>query len=159
MPEGGSVVIAAREQTITPDDGSDLLPGRYVCLSVTDSGEGMDEAILARAMEPFYTTKGVGKGTGSGLSMVHGLAAQSGGKLLLRGSRKGEGTTAEIWLPAVHKQTSTGSISSPVTALREPSVASGQLTILVVDDDALVLANTAAMLEDLGHHVIEAAFG
>ncbi|WP_201836073.1 MHYT domain-containing protein [Microvirga zambiensis] len=158
MPEGGSVVIAAREQTNTPDDGSDLLPGRYVCLSVTDTGEGMDEATLARAMEPFYTTKGVGKGTGLGLSMVHGLAAQSGGKLILR-SRAGEGTTAEIWLPAVQKRASSEPISSPVPAPRGPSMALRPLTILVVDDDALVLANTAAMLEDLGHHVIETGSG
>ena len=78
--------------------GSGLKPGRYIALTISDSGEGMDEATLQRAMEPFFTTKGIGKGTGLGLSMVHGFAEQSGGKFTLR-SRKGEGTTAELWLP------------------------------------------------------------
>lgn len=157
MPEGGTIVIVAGEQTIALGGGSDLLPGRYVCLSVTDTGEGMDEATLAHAMEPFYTTKGVGRGTGLGLSMVHGLAAQSGGKLLLR-SQKGKGTTAEIWLPAVQKPTSSEPVLLPSPATR-PSAASKPLTVLVVDDDALVRANTAAMLEDLGHHIVEAGSG
>ena len=75
-----------------------LPPGHYVVLSVTDTGVGMDEATLTQAVEPFFTTKGVGKGTGLGLSMVHGFAAQSGGRLRLR-SKKGAGTVAEIWLP------------------------------------------------------------
>jgi PAS domain S-box-containing protein len=158
MPEGGSVVIAAREQTVAPDDGSDLLPGRYVCLSVTDTGEGMDEATLARAMEPFYTTKGVGKGTGMGLSMVHGLAAQSGGKLVLR-SRMREGTTAEIWLPAIRAGTSSEPAPSQAPAALKIAAPERPLTILVVDDDALVLANTVAMLEDLGHRGVEAGSG
>ena len=74
--------------------------GNYVRLSVADAGEGMDAETLARATEPFFTTKGIGKGTGLGLSMVHGLAEQSGGKLILTSS-PGAGTTAEIWLPAV----------------------------------------------------------
>jgi len=158
MPEGGTITIAADEQTIAPDDGSGLLPGPYVALSVTDTGHGMDEATLARAMEPFYTTKGVGKGTGLGLSMVHGLAAQSGGRLVLR-SRKGEGATAEIWLPAIRKQASSEPVPTRVQTAPEGQNASRPLIILVVDDDALVLANTAAMLEDLGHHVIEVSSG
>jgi signal transduction histidine kinase len=99
MPAGGSIVIAAREEAVTPGHGVNLKPGAYVCLAVTDTGEGMDEATLARATEPFFTTKGVGKGTGLGLSMVHGLSEQLGGRLHLK-SRKGEGTTAELWLPA-----------------------------------------------------------
>jgi PAS domain S-box-containing protein len=100
MPDGGTITIAGQEQTIGSNHISGLAPGRYVCLSVSDTGQGMDEVTLARAMEPFFTTKGVGKGTGMGLSMVHGLAAQSGGRLVLT-SRKGEGTTAEVWLPAI----------------------------------------------------------
>ena len=66
---------------------------------MTDTGTGMDEATLSRAMEPFFSTKGIGKGTGLGLAMVHGLAIQSNGTLQLR-SKLGEGTTAEVWLPA-----------------------------------------------------------
>lgn len=157
MPDGGVITIAAQERTIDLNDGS-LVLGQYVCLSVTDTGQGMDEAILARAMEPFFTTKGIGKGTGLGLSMVHGMAAQSGGRLVLR-SQKGEGTTAEIWLPAIQVQ-----VVPPGIAVRDgdlPSFVPGSkgLTILVVDDDPLVLQNTVAMLEDLGHRMVEAGSG
>src|SRR6185369_4615237 len=98
MPDGGSISIAAREKVVASHVSGGLPPGRYICLSVTDTGEGMDEAMLARAVEPFFTTKGVGKGTGLGLSMVHGFAEQSGGRLVLR-SQKDRGTVAELWLP------------------------------------------------------------
>jgi PAS domain S-box-containing protein len=98
MPSGGSVRIALSARNVDSDEMVGFRLGRYVCLSVADTGEGMDEATFARAMEPFFSTKGVGKGTGLGLSVVHGFAEQSGGKLVLR-SRRGEGTTAEIWLP------------------------------------------------------------
>ncbi len=76
------------------DDVTELPAGTYLCFSVSDTGTGMDEATLARAAEPFFTTKGIGKGTGLGLAMVHGFAAQSGGKLLLKSSPD-VGTTAE----------------------------------------------------------------
>jgi PAS domain S-box-containing protein len=146
MPDGGTITIAGSEG-----------PDRFVCLSVTDTGEGMDEATLARATEPFFTTKGAGKGTGLGLSMVHGLAEQSGGGFVLR-SRKGEGTTAEIWLPVAEA----GALNAPSAPASQPP-AQGEparrLTMLVVDDDPLVLANTAAMLEDLGHVALQAASG
>ncbi|HEY0233969.1 MAG TPA: PAS domain S-box protein, partial [Afipia sp.] len=99
MPSGGSVTISARDETVTDDKASGIRGGQYVCLSVTDTGEGMDETTLARAAEPFFTTKGVGKGTGLGLSMVHGLAEQFGGRFVLKSKPHG-GTTAEIWLPA-----------------------------------------------------------
>ena len=82
MPRGGSIVISARERKVQNEPG--LKPGRYVCLSVTDAGTGMDEQTLRRAIEPFYTTKGVGKGTGLGLPMVLGMTEQSGGKLYLK---------------------------------------------------------------------------
>src|SRR5215210_7622016 len=98
MPEGGTITVAAREEVIRSSSAGGLRPGNYVSLSVVDTGIGMDEATLERVIEPFFTTKGIGKGTGLGLSMVHGLAEQSGGRLVLK-SRKGHGTTAEIWLP------------------------------------------------------------
>ena len=89
MPDGGQIVLAAREESIRAGHRSGLKPGSYIRLSVTDTGEGMDEATLQRAMEPFFTTKGPGKGTGLGLSMVHGLAEQSGGRFMLQsGSRQ-----------------------------------------------------------------------
>jgi CheY-like chemotaxis protein len=120
---------------------------------VTDSGHGMDEMTLARAADPFFTTKGVGRGTGLGLSMVHGLAEQSGGRLALH-SRPGQGTTAEIWMrAAAHERRAETEAQAPQRP--EPRVA--PLTVLVVDDDPLVLVNTAVMLEDLGHQVIEAS--
>ena len=93
-----------------PRDGS-LRDGDYVVLSVADTGAGMDEATLARCTEPFFTTKGIGEGSGLGLSMVHGLAAQSGGRLVLV-SRRGEGTTAEIWLPRAEVD----AVHAPLTA-------------------------------------------
>ncbi len=97
MPQGGVLGISARLEAVA-EPGSKLAPGEYVCLSITDTGSGMSEETLAHAAEPFFTTKGVGKGTGLGLPMVHGLAAQSGGRFALR-SAEGRGTTAELWLP------------------------------------------------------------
>jgi PAS domain S-box-containing protein len=139
-------------------DGVTTLLGSFVCLSVEDKGEGMDEPTLRRATEPFFTTKGVGKGTGLGLSTVHGLAEQSGGALVLK-SKLGVGTTAELWLPAADPATADEiawppSIAEPVLPLQ-----SGLLTVLVVDDDPLVLSNTAAMLEDIGHSVVTVGSG
>src|SRR5262249_31940197 len=101
MTDGGPIVIAARLKTVAKGQGQ-LRPGSYVCLSVTDTGEGMDEETLSRAVDPFFTTKEVGKGTGLGLPMVHGFAQQSGGRLILK-SQRGQGTTAELWLPAAEK--------------------------------------------------------
>ena len=153
MPEGGLITIGAREKALGPNHASGLAAGRYVVVAVTDTGEGMDEATLARAMEPFFTTKGVGQGTGLGLPMVHGLAAQSGGRLMLR-SLPGHGTTAEIWLPVGQAQ------PRAIEAARDTRQEQVErLSVLVVDDDPLVLANTAAMLKDLGHWVMEAASG
>ena len=153
MPSGGAIVIAARSENVAQDHVDRILAGRYVCLSVTDTGEGMDEKTLARAMEPFFTTKGVGKGTGLGLSMVHGLAEQFGGRFILK-SEVGAGTTAEIWLPAA-SASAEAAMSMPV----QDRATMRPLNVLAVDDDGLVLMNTAAMLEDLGHTVFEAMSG
>ncbi|GGH27204.1 sensor histidine kinase [Alsobacter metallidurans] len=152
MPGGGQITIGAREEH-APDGGATA--ARYASLWVQDTGEGMDEATLARAQEPFFTTKGVGKGTGLGLSMVHGLAEQSNGRLILK-SRKGEGTIAEIRLPIAADAEPE---AAPATVVPYPRTAPRAYTVLVVDDDPLVLENTAAMLEDLGHRVIEARSG
>jgi len=149
MAGGGTIRIGASRETVSND--RNLATGTYVRLWVKDEGEGMDENTLARAAEPFFTTKGVGKGTGLGLAMVHGMAAQSGGQLTLK-SEKGVGTTAEIWLPLSQY------LAGPDAVAQNPQQATGPrtLTILAVDDDALVLFNTTAMLEDMGHTVVEA---
>jgi PAS domain S-box-containing protein len=151
MPRGGRIRISANEEQLTGPHPSGLLPGTYVCISVEDAGEGMDEATLARATQPFFTTKGVGKGTGLGLSMVDGLAAQSGGKLVVR-SRPGAGTTVELWLPtAASGEVESGAETAPGASVQSCANA---LVVLAVDDDDLVLMNMAAMLEDAGHTVI-----
>jgi PAS domain S-box-containing protein len=148
MPKGGDIVIAASEKRTA--DASGLKPGHYVCVTVTDTGTGMDEAI-----EPFFTTKGIGNGTGLGLPMVHGMAQQSGGKLALK-SKLGLGTSAELYLPVApsdsafgrHEMTSRASTSEGET-----------LSILAVDDDPLVALNTSSLLEELGHNVYSASSG
>jgi len=156
MPSGGTIRIDASEHLLTDGAVHGLGAGRYVRLSVCDEGSGMDAETLMRATEPFFTTKGVGKGTGLGLSMIHGFAQQIGGALQLE-SQIGKGTSARIWLPLA---TGDQSRDVPSHRMAEP-VEAGQsaLHILVVDDDSLVLMNTAALLEDLGHEAIEATSG
>ncbi|MFO1079786.1 MAG: PAS domain S-box protein [Reyranellaceae bacterium] len=155
MPDGGAITLSAREESITAGNGLGLAPGAYVVLAVADHGTGMDEETLRSATEPFFTTKGPGKGTGLGLSMVLGLVEQSGGRLQMR-SRPGEGTTASLWFPAEDRPAAAATLPDERTS---PASTGRALTILVVDDDALVLLNTAAMLEDLGHHVTTASSG
>jgi PAS domain S-box-containing protein len=155
MPDGGQIVIATREEILRAGDGNRLKPGAYICLTVRDTGAGMDEVTLRRAMEPFFTTKGPGKGTGLGLAMVHGVAAQSGGWFTLR-SREGEGTIAELWLPVAEGQTPAIGSERPAN---DAAVYQGSLVVVAVDDDRLVLTNTIAMLDDLGHTGIAASSG
>ena len=158
MPEGGNIVISALEETIGDGHAVGLPAGRYVVVAVRDEGEGMDADTLRRATEPFFTTKGVGKGTGLGLSMVEGLAAQSGGKLTIE-SEKGKGTTMRLWMPVAEVNREAERTFRRAAAPAETQEESEPLSILVVDDDALVLLNTAAMLEDLGHVVHQATSG
>ena len=152
MPNGGALFITARNAEIASGNDHALGAGRFVCLAISDTGSGMDEETLARAKEPFFTTKGVGKGTGLGLSQVHGLLEQLEGRLVLK-SAPGSGTTAELWLPVA----ATEEAALPVSEPEETAPAPRGLHILAVYDDALVLMNTAAMLEDMGHRVKEAS--
>ncbi|WP_276121923.1 hybrid sensor histidine kinase/response regulator [Pararhizobium qamdonense] len=156
MPHGGRISIEARRRVVGSGQVEDLPAGDYMVLSVTDEGAGMDNETLEKATTPFFTTKGIGKGTGLGLPMIQGLMAQSGGALVLK-SRQGEGTRAELWLPIAdpdEKQNPASDVVADVPPLVERS-----LTVLAVDDDALVRMNTALMLEDLGHVAIEAQSG
>jgi len=157
MHGGGTINISAREERIEGGHSSGLAPGPYVCLSVTDTGHGMDEKTLARVTEPFFTTKGIGKGTGLGLSMVDGLTVQSGGRLAIH-SQVGQGTRVELWFP-VASETSTTVEPTPSSETTAASAPGRQLVILAVDDDSLVLTNVVAMLEDLGHKVIDVSSG
>ena len=150
MPNGGTLRITASDERIGSGHPSKLGAGRFVRLSVADTGVGMDEAVLARAVEPFYSTKGVGKGTGLGLSMVHGLASQLGGALTIQ-SRLGVGTNVELWLPVSSEPLPDEELST----LRHANV-SGAGTVLLVDDEELGRASTADMLIELGYAVVEA---
>ncbi|MET0618258.1 MAG: response regulator, partial [Luteibacter sp.] len=155
----GTITIRTEAMEVNHAHGP-LVPGRYVRLSMSDTGAGMDDATLKRATEPFFTTKGIGKGTGLGLSMVHGLAEQLGGALFLT-SRPDVGTTAEIWLPAVDAGVGIASIPGMDMPAPVPTIASESDSpcILAVDDDDLVRATTAEMLRDLGYRVVTARSG
>jgi PAS domain S-box-containing protein len=153
MPDGGHIIITSKNEKIEHSGHRTALPpGDYVSLSVTDDGHGMDAATLERAAEPFFTTKGIGKGTGLGLSMVHGLAEQSGGRLLLR-SQEGRGTTAELWLPMAGTMAAT---PARVPEHEPEANATSAQSILVVDDDPLIAMTITAVLNDLGHVTVEA---
>jgi len=151
MPDGGVLTIAARPPRPDAASRPPALPsGSYVCLSVQDTGVGMDEATLRRATEPFYSTKGVGKGTGLGLSMVHGLASQLGGAMVID-SAPGKGTKVTLWLPV-----SAEPLPQALISTRESEGPLGPGVVLLVDDEDAVRNSTADMLSDLDYAVIEA---
>jgi signal transduction histidine kinase len=151
MPHGGTLRITAAEAQVGENHPTKLRPRHYIRLSVADTGAGMDEATLARAVEPFFSTKGLGKGTGLGLSMAHGLASQLGGALTIQ-SRRGLGTNVELWLPV-----SDDAVESEDTALETTAAPAAAGTALLVDDEELVRTSTAEMLRELGYRVVEAA--
>ncbi len=152
----GSGTITVTTSGVADGTALGLSPEPYVRITVRDEGIGMDAATLAQSMEPFFTTKGVGKGTGLGLPMVYGFATQSGGTLRLT-SAPGKGTEAEIILPAYAGDDRPG---LPVEAAPPPAeVRKERLVILAVDDDVLVLMGTVGLLEDLGHEVLESYSG
>jgi len=145
MPDGGSIDIRIAEHQARDDPA--LKSGRYLKLSVIDTGNGMAPEILKRAIEPFFSSKPLGKGTGLGLSMVHGIAVQLGGALQLS-SAVGKGTTATLLLPVA---TAAPQTESPAQAAQKVNRSA---VILFVDDDPLIAMSTTEMLEDLGHRVI-----
>jgi CheY-like chemotaxis protein len=154
MPNGGPLTIVVDEIAVGPHSQLRLRPGLYVHLSVIDAGCGMDAETLARAVEPFYSTKETGRGTGLGLSMVHGLAAQLGGGFSLA-SEPGEGTRADLYLPVAGKSQARdrARAAAPLLSIGRP------LSILLVDDEEIVRVGTAEMIRDLGHKVVEAEGG
>jgi CheY-like chemotaxis protein len=150
MSQGGRLEIGARSERVGAGHSTLLPPGDYVCLWVADEGHGMDADTIKRATEPFFTTKGVGKGTGLGLSMAYGLAEQSGGRLLIQ-SQPEKGTTVEIWLPVATVEAN--AVATPKGEPDDELQAAEPLTLLIVDDDDLVLLSTMAMAEDIGYAV------
>jgi PAS domain S-box-containing protein len=154
MPDGGTVTILAENREVASGALPGLEAGDYVRLAVEDTGTGISAEHLEKVMEPFFTTKEVGKGSGLGLSMVYGFAQQSNGAFRLD-STLGQGTRAELWLP----RAPTSAISEPAAlpeSLIQPTRA---LKVLLVDDHPEVRSTTAAVLEDAGHQVIEASNG
>jgi signal transduction histidine kinase len=151
MPDGGPLTVLAEQVAMGPRSSPKLTPGLYVRLSVIDAGCGMDPDVLARAIEPFYSTKEFGRGTGLGLSMVHGLAAQLGGGFELT-SAPDEGTRVDLYLPVADEAAATDQRPAidPVRAIGR------HLSVLLVDDEDLVRTATAEMIRDLGHSVAEA---
>jgi CheY-like chemotaxis protein len=152
MPDGGSLRIETKNETlaIAPDD--DVRAGSYVLLSVSDTGVGMDEATRARVFEPFFTTKELGKGTGLGLAMVYGIVKQSEGHIAVE-TAPARGTTFRLYLPRIEAMPD---VTAPAPA--EP-IATGQETILLVEDDDSVRRVTASLLKFLGYRVVEAPNG
>ena len=152
MPDGGTLTLTLD----VAETGAvrDLAAGRYVRLTVSDTGGGMSSETLRKAIEPFFSTKDVGKGTGLGLSMIHGLAQQLKGALRLF-STPGRGTRAELWLPVAD---GAAEVAAPETAARAPD-GKRRATLLFVDDDFLISLSTTSLLEDLGHTVVTASSG
>ncbi len=156
MPGGGRLTLATSDLEIVEDthdpDGS-CLQGRYVRLTVTDTGHGMDDATRASIFEPFFTTKEAGKGTGLGLAMVYGFVRQSGGRIEVT-SQLGSGTQFSIDLPCVKE-----------TASEQPAPQSqrhlppGTETVMIVEDEEGIRAWTRHVLESCGYHVLEASHG
>jgi PAS domain S-box-containing protein len=151
MPAGGKLTIEAANVVL--DAGPELQPGDYVMLAVTDTGVGMPAELIEQAVEPFFTTKEVGAGSGLGLSMVYGFAKQSGGHLRIY-SEIGHGTTVRLYLPRAE-----AGQAAPSARPLEAAPLRGGETILVVEDDDAVRQLAVAHLQALGYRVLEASDG
>jgi CheY-like chemotaxis protein len=154
MPEGGEVRIETGNTTLDAFGAAkalDVAPGDYVTLAVTDTGTGMSEEVIARACEPFFTTKDAGKGSGLGLSMIYGFARQSGGNVKIE-SVCGTGTTVRLYLPRA--SVATGNPAKVVAPIPERLKCSE--TILVVDDFASMRTLSFRLLTSMGYQVLEA---
>ncbi len=157
MPEGGALTLAATLDVVPASRnlaaGEWLAAGEYVRFTVVDTGTGMDPATLARATEPFFTTKPINKGTGLGLAMARGFAEQSGGALALE-STQSRGTSVSLWLPVAGAR-------PPVTDFPRPTPAAGPDAphVLLVEDEELVRDVLAAQLQESGFRVSDVADG
>ncbi len=158
MPNGGTLKMSAANDSPALDGGNEVLePGDYVRIRIADDGIGMDEMTLAKATEPFFTTKGPGKGTGLGLSMVHAARCPVSEWLLRIQSEARIGARPSICEGCRWQKSRRSPLAEEAPLL--PASHVGPCTVLVVDDDLLVLTGTSAMIEDLGHTAIEAHSG
>jgi signal transduction histidine kinase/CheY-like chemotaxis protein len=157
MPHGGTLVIETSNAWL--DDSyaasEDLKPGQYVCVGVSDTGEGMPADVLAKAFDPFFTTKPIGQGTGLGLSMIYGFARQSAGHVRLY-SEPGRGTTAKVYLPRHHGE---ASAPQPLPQLRAEHQSQQGEIVLVVEDEDVVRSLVVDVLDGLGYATLQAADG
>jgi PAS domain S-box-containing protein len=156
MPNGGKLTLETANVSFDQDSVgrySELKPGDYVMLAISDTGRGMSEAVKARAFEPFFTTKDVGQGTGLGLSTCYGIAKQSGGHISVY-SEPGRGTTFKVYLPQVEAQP-----KLPIQRLDSPELPRGTETILLVEDDPALRHMAGTLLSRLGYKVLTAANG
>ena len=157
MPDGGSLWLRARNhhQFARARTENDLQPGQYVCLSVTDSGTGMDPQTVARVFDPFFTTKPLGQGTGLGLSMVYGFVRQSGGQIRID-STPGQGTAMHLFLPR-HEGEVVAPLPLPSGSPMDTD-ATGE-TIVLIDDEGTLRQMVGEALREKGYRVLEAANG
>ena len=158
MPNGGLLTLATAETALTAADltgETGAVPGDYVAISVTDSGEGMTADVLLHAFEPFFTTKALGQGTGLGLSQIHGFVHQSAGVMRIE-SQPGHGTTVRLFLPRMQGGETPQAVAA--TAPLADATAGGQIILLVEDVD-VVRTLTAEILREQGYQVLEAADG
>jgi len=157
MPGGGLVTIATVPARVEEDGDGDLPAGDYVALEVRDDGQGMSPDVIERAIEPFFTTKGVGKGTGLGLAMASGFVRQSGGRLEIE-SEPGQGTTIRMLFPVMQPEKHVAETAPHVPAAALPQTGDAQ-HILVVEDHDEVLAIAREILEGAGYRVTTAMSG
>nr|WP_249158340.1 PAS domain S-box protein [Bradyrhizobium jicamae] len=154
MPDGGKLTLETRNVYLDEayaDMNSEVTVGHYVMVAVSDSGTGIPAHLLEKVFDPFFTTKEVGKGTGLGLSMVFGFVKQSGGHIKIY-SEEGHGTSVKIYLPRA-----TGLGETAVEAQAVATMAGGDETVLVVEDDAMVRKYVLTQVESLGYRTLEAA--
>ncbi len=158
MPDGGKLTIETSNRWMDERAARQrgLAPGQYVALCVSDTGTGMEPDVVSRAFDPFFTTKPIGQGTGLGLSMVYGFAAQSGGAARIY-SEPGKGTMICIYLPRHHGPSETVDPVGPADDM-STDTPTGE-TVLVVDDEVLIRMLAVEQLEELGYHVLEAGDG
>ena len=159
MPDGGRLTIESFNTTLDKTDinaSVDVRSGKYICISVVDTGTGMTPEVMARAFDPFFTTKPIGQGTGLGLSMIYGFARQSEGYVKIE-STAGKGTSVNIYLPKFFGGEDHSEVAIPVSG-ENHSARDGEI-VLVVEDEPAVRKLVVEVLEDLGYKVLEAADG